>query len=196
MSSATCSRRWMVVSILAVLPRARTAIDPTGRACTSGSHQELKGDAWIVGRVTMAEMSKAGPHAPANAGTVDRPHHIAARDVGSYAVALDPSGSLYFSRPDIGGDHVVVLLGHGVPDNHLVSPRLTVSPTSWLTRQSWTSVRCLTRSVVSSAFAACFWKGRNDQRLFLRCWPRSTNSAFACTGPRRSSRNAKLRRIW
>ena len=32
-------------------------------------HQELKGDAWIVGRVTMAEMSKAGPHAPANAGT-------------------------------------------------------------------------------------------------------------------------------
>ena len=32
-------------------------------------HQELKRDAWIVGRVTMAEMSKAGPHAPANAGT-------------------------------------------------------------------------------------------------------------------------------
>jgi riboflavin biosynthesis pyrimidine reductase len=49
----------------------------------------------------------------------DRPHHIAARDVGSYAVALDPSGKLHFSRPDIGGDHVVVLLGQGVPDNHL-----------------------------------------------------------------------------
>jgi riboflavin biosynthesis pyrimidine reductase len=82
-------------------------------------HQELKGDAWIVGRVTMAEMSKVGPHAPANAGTVDRPHHIAARDVGSYAIALDPSGKLHFSRPDIGGDHIVVSLGQGVPDNHL-----------------------------------------------------------------------------
>src|SRR6202046_75250 len=82
-------------------------------------HQELKGDAWIVGRVTMAEMSNAGPHAPANAGTVDRPHHIAARDVGSYAIALDPSGKLHFSRPDIGGDHIVVSLGQGVPDNHL-----------------------------------------------------------------------------
>ncbi|WP_206522269.1 RibD family protein, partial [Mesorhizobium sp. M7A.F.Ca.CA.002.15.2.1] len=73
---------------------------------------------WIVGRVTMAEMSKAGAHPPANAGKVDRPYHFAQIGAG-YAVALDASGKLHFSKPDIGGDHVVVLLGRDVADSHL-----------------------------------------------------------------------------
>lgn len=82
-------------------------------------HRDLEGDAWIVGRVTMAEMSKAGAHPPAHAGKVERPHHFARRDAGTYAVALDASGKLHFAKPDVGGDHVVVLLGHGVSDSHL-----------------------------------------------------------------------------
>jgi riboflavin biosynthesis pyrimidine reductase len=82
-------------------------------------HEALEGDAWIVGRVTMAEMSKAGPHPPAEPGVVDRPHHFARRDAGSYAVALDPSGKIHFSAAEIGGDHAVVLLGRDVPDRHL-----------------------------------------------------------------------------
>ena len=82
-------------------------------------HGDLDGDAWIVGRVTMAEMSKAGAHPPANAGKVERPHHFAQRDAGTYAVALDASGKLHFAKPDVGGDHVVVLLGRDVADSHL-----------------------------------------------------------------------------
>ncbi|RWC71301.1 MAG: RibD family protein [Mesorhizobium sp.] len=82
-------------------------------------HNDLEGDAWIVGRVTMAEMSKAGAHPPAHVGKVERPHHFARRDAGSYAVALDASGKLHFAKPDIGGDHVVVLLGREVEDTHL-----------------------------------------------------------------------------
>lgn len=82
-------------------------------------HQELEGDAWIVGRVTMAEMSKAAPHPPARPSAVERRCHVAAPGAGSYAVALDPSGKLHFDGPDLGGDHVVVLLGPGVPDSHL-----------------------------------------------------------------------------
>jgi riboflavin biosynthesis pyrimidine reductase len=82
-------------------------------------HQALKGDAWLVGRVTMAEMSKAAPHPPAGYGVVDRPYHLAARSAGSYAVAIDSSAKLHFSKPEIGGDHVVVVLGHDVPDRHL-----------------------------------------------------------------------------
>jgi len=82
-------------------------------------HGDLEGDAWIVGRVTMAEMSKAGAHPPAQAGKVDRPHHFAQRDAGSFAVALDASGKLHFAKPDVGGDHVVVLLGRDVADSHL-----------------------------------------------------------------------------
>ncbi|MET0794301.1 MAG: RibD family protein [Polyangiaceae bacterium] len=82
-------------------------------------HEKLAGDAWLVGRVTMAEMSKAEPHPPAGPLAVTRPQHFAQRDAGSYAIAFDRSGKLHFSKPDVGGDHVVVFLGPSVPDSHL-----------------------------------------------------------------------------
>jgi riboflavin biosynthesis pyrimidine reductase len=82
-------------------------------------HGRLAGDGWVVGRVTMGEMSKGMPHPPPVAGKVTRPHHFAKRDAGTYAIAFDRSGKLHFARADIGGDHVVVLLGPGVPDAHL-----------------------------------------------------------------------------
>ncbi|MFG1378728.1 RibD family protein [Xanthobacter autotrophicus] len=81
--------------------------------------QSLAPDAWLVGRVTMAEMSSAAAHPPAQVAAVDRPHHFARRDAKCYAVALDPSGKLHFESGDIGGDPLVVLLGPGVPDAHL-----------------------------------------------------------------------------
>jgi riboflavin biosynthesis pyrimidine reductase len=82
-------------------------------------HDMLAGDAWLVGRVTMAEMSKGSPHPPASPGQVARPHHFAKRDAGTYAIAFDRSGKLHFAKSDVGGDHVVVLLGPDVPDAHL-----------------------------------------------------------------------------
>ncbi|TGV12569.1 RibD family protein [Mesorhizobium sp. M8A.F.Ca.ET.173.01.1.1] len=114
----------MLASLDGGLHPSRYTESPDGsRAEWSGLyeqiHNDLEGDAWIVGRVTMAEMSKAGAHPPAHAGKVERPHHFARRDVGSYALALDASGKLHFAKPDIGGDHVVVLLGRDVEDSHL-----------------------------------------------------------------------------
>lgn len=82
-------------------------------------HGTLRGDAWLVGRVTMAEMSKGTAHPPLRAGDVIRPHHFAKRDAATYAIAFDRAGKLHFAKPDIGGDHVVVLLGRSVPDSHL-----------------------------------------------------------------------------
>jgi riboflavin biosynthesis pyrimidine reductase len=82
-------------------------------------HNELGGNAWMVGRVTMAEISKAAPHAPSEAFHVKRPHHFAKPYAPSYAIALDPSGKLHFSGDALYGDHVVVLLGSEVPDSHL-----------------------------------------------------------------------------
>lgn len=82
-------------------------------------HEGLAGDAWIVGRVTMAEMAKAGMHAPVDAGDITRPVHVANRDAKRFAVALDPSGKVHFGRGEVGGDHVVVLLGRDAPDSHL-----------------------------------------------------------------------------
>lgn len=82
-------------------------------------HDTLKADAWIVGRVTMAEMAKGKAHPPTGKVSVERPHHFAAIDARPFAVAVDKSGKLHFGRPDINGDHVVVLLGSGVSDAHL-----------------------------------------------------------------------------
>jgi riboflavin biosynthesis pyrimidine reductase len=82
-------------------------------------HEALGAQAWLVGRVTMAEMSKAGAHPPAGRFEVERPQHFAKRNANCYAIALDRSGKLHFEKPEIGGDHVVVLLGHDVADSHL-----------------------------------------------------------------------------
>jgi riboflavin biosynthesis pyrimidine reductase len=79
----------------------------------------LRADAWLVGRVTMAEMSKAAAHSPSKPGAVGRPIHIARTDAASFGVALDPSGKVHFARGEVAGDHVIALLGKDVPDSHL-----------------------------------------------------------------------------
>ena len=83
-------------------------------------HSSLDSNAWLVGRVTMAEMSKAAAHPPAKPMTLERPTYVAKPGAASFAVALDPSGKLHFaSSGEVGGDHVIVLLGKDVPDTHL-----------------------------------------------------------------------------
>ena len=114
----------MLVSLDGRIHPSRWTASPDGdrkawSAAYEKVHEELAGDAWLVGRTTMAEMAKGEPHPPTKPGAVDRPHHFARRDADGYAVALDRSGKLHFGAPDIGGDHVVVLLGRDVPDSHL-----------------------------------------------------------------------------
>jgi len=82
-------------------------------------HDTLGGDAWIVGRVTMQEMSKAAAHPPATVPAVERPVHMAAANAACYGIVLDPGGKTHFSGPTIGGDAVIALLGRDVPDAHL-----------------------------------------------------------------------------
>ncbi|WP_416357313.1 dihydrofolate reductase family protein [Aureimonas phyllosphaerae] len=83
-------------------------------------HETLKGDAWLVGRTTMAEMAKGEPHRPETFDKPARPIHRAPRaDERPLAIAPDTAGKLHFRGPDVGGDPVVVLLGNGVSDAHL-----------------------------------------------------------------------------
>jgi riboflavin biosynthesis pyrimidine reductase len=82
-------------------------------------HDALAGDAWIVGRVTMQEMSKATAHPPAKVPPVERPLHVAKRDAKSYGIVLDPSGKAHFSGGTVWGDHMIALLGSAVGDAHL-----------------------------------------------------------------------------
>lgn len=114
----------MIASLDGGLHLSRWSTSPDGdKAIWSRAyeqqHEQLAADGWLVGRVTMAEMSKAAAHPPAQAGQVDRHSHVATGEAGSYAIALDPAGKLHFNGPAIGGDHVVVLLGAGVSDSHL-----------------------------------------------------------------------------
>ena len=82
-------------------------------------HDTLGGDAWIVGRVTAQEMSKAAAHPPAAMPAVERVLHVATRDARHFGIVLDPSGRVHFAGGTIGGDHVIVLLGKDVGDAHL-----------------------------------------------------------------------------
>jgi riboflavin biosynthesis pyrimidine reductase len=114
----------MVTSIDGRLHPSRFTSSPDGSrrdwsAQYEKVHASLGSDAWLVGRVTMAEMSKAAAHPPAQIPAVRRPLHVAKTGAASFAVALDPSGKVHFERGEVGGDHVIVLLGKDVPDSHL-----------------------------------------------------------------------------
>jgi riboflavin biosynthesis pyrimidine reductase len=114
----------MVTSIDGRLHPSRFTASPDGtRRDWSGEyekvHASLHADAWLVGRVTMAEMSKTGPHAPPAPWKVERPIHVAKTDAATFAVALDSSGKLHFQGGKLSGDHVIVLVGRDVPDSHL-----------------------------------------------------------------------------
>lgn len=83
------------------------------------THEALAGDAWMVGRVTMQEMSKATSHPPAEFTSVTRPLHVVQKGAKSYAIALDPSGRVHFTGGAVGGDPAIALLGRDVGDAHL-----------------------------------------------------------------------------
>jgi riboflavin biosynthesis pyrimidine reductase len=113
----------MISSIDGGLHPSRYTASPSGtvkdwNAAYETVHQLLSGDAWLVGRVTMAEMAKGEPH-PLSGETAERPLHIARRDAGKYAVAIDQSARLHFKGPEINSDAVIVILGGGVQDEHL-----------------------------------------------------------------------------
>lgn len=81
--------------------------------------EELRCQAWMVGRVTMAEMAKGAPHAPEGSQKVARPTHFANREAKSFGIAIDRSGAVHYRGPDLFGDHIIALLGHDVPDSYL-----------------------------------------------------------------------------
>ncbi|ENN85137.1 putative riboflavin-specific deaminase [Rhizobium freirei PRF 81] len=114
----------MISSLDGGLHPGRWTASPDGTlgdwtALYQSCHEKLAGDAWMVGRVTMAELSKGVPHPPREHGKIDRPFHFANRQAGNYAIAVDTSAKLHFARNEIDGDHIVVLLGGDVPDSHL-----------------------------------------------------------------------------
>src|SRR5260370_18322696 len=67
-------------------------------------HEALKGDAWLVGRVTGREFAKKEAY-PAQADQVHpREHWIPRRDAAAYGIVLDRHGKTASRRSAIGRD--------------------------------------------------------------------------------------------
>lgn len=91
-------------------------------------HDELGGDAWVIGRVTGSEFAKGKPYPTTTTETFPRENWFARRDaktpdVKTYGVVLDAHGKIGWGRSDIGGDPIVVVLTESVPDSHLAGLR-------------------------------------------------------------------------
>lgn len=86
-------------------------------------HDELAGDAWLVGRVTGQEFAKGRPYAASTGETFPREPWFARRDAKAYGVVMDAHGKIGWGRADIGGDPIVVVLSEAVSDAHLAGLR-------------------------------------------------------------------------
>jgi riboflavin biosynthesis pyrimidine reductase len=82
-------------------------------------HDELGGDAWLIGRVTGSEFAKGQPYPTGTTQRYPREHWLPKRDADSYGVVLDAHGKIGWGRADIGGDPIVVVLTEQVSDAHL-----------------------------------------------------------------------------
>jgi riboflavin biosynthesis pyrimidine reductase len=86
-------------------------------------HDELAGDAWLVGRVTGQEFAKGKPYPASSKETFPRGPWFVRRDAKAYGVVLDAHGKIGWGRSDIGGDPIVVVLSEKVSDAHLAGLR-------------------------------------------------------------------------
>jgi riboflavin biosynthesis pyrimidine reductase len=85
-------------------------------------HEELAGDAWLVGRLTGQEFAKGQPY-PAAKQTFPREPSLPPRDAKAYGIVLDAHGKIGWGRSDIGGDPIVAVLSESVADAHLAGLR-------------------------------------------------------------------------
>jgi riboflavin biosynthesis pyrimidine reductase len=86
-------------------------------------HDELAGDAWLVGRVTGQEFAKGKSYPASSPETFPRQSWFARRDAKAYGIVLDARGKIAWGRSDIGGDPIVVVLLENVSDAHLAGLR-------------------------------------------------------------------------
>ncbi|ANW02541.1 dihydrofolate reductase family protein [Bradyrhizobium icense] len=86
-------------------------------------HEELAGDAWLVGRVTGQEFAKGRPYPESTKESFPRESWFVHRDAKAYGIVLDAQGTIAWGRPDIGDDPIVAVLTTTVSDAHLAGLR-------------------------------------------------------------------------
>ena len=90
-------------------------------------HDGFEADGWIVGRKTMSEMAKGTERSMADVPKLPREAHVGKRQENGrtrkLAIAIDPSGRAHYGKDNVGGDHVVAVLGEQVSDAYLAELR-------------------------------------------------------------------------
>ena len=86
-------------------------------------HEQLGGDAWLIGRVTGQEFAKGKPYPASSKETFSREPWLPQRKAKAYGVVLDAHGKIGWGRSDIGGDPIVVVLSESASDAHLAGLR-------------------------------------------------------------------------
>jgi len=86
-------------------------------------HDQLGGDAWLIGRVTGQEFAKGKAYPATTSERFPRENWIIRRDAEAYGIVLDAHGKISWGRSDIGGDPIVVVLTEAVSDAHLAGLR-------------------------------------------------------------------------
>jgi riboflavin biosynthesis pyrimidine reductase len=86
-------------------------------------HEELGGDAWLVGRVTGQEFAKGAAYPGHTGERFPREAWLARRDGAAWGIVLDAQGKIAWGRTDIGGDTIVAVLTEQVSDAHLAGLR-------------------------------------------------------------------------
>jgi riboflavin biosynthesis pyrimidine reductase len=86
-------------------------------------HEELDGNAWLVGRVTGQEYAKGSDYPTSTKDVFPRKPWLARRDAKAYGIVLDARAKIVWGRSDIGNDPIVVVLSEDVSDAHLAGLR-------------------------------------------------------------------------
>jgi riboflavin biosynthesis pyrimidine reductase len=86
-------------------------------------HDRFEADGWIVGRRTASEMARGTERNIADAPKLPREAHVGNIKGRKLAVTIDPSGRVHYGKDNIGGDHVVAVLGEQVSDTYLTELR-------------------------------------------------------------------------
>src|SRR4051794_17305021 len=82
-------------------------------------HDSFEADGWIIGRRTASEMAKGTERNIAGAPKLPRQAHVGDIKGRKLAVIIDRSGRVHYGKDNIGGDHVVAVLGKQVSDAYL-----------------------------------------------------------------------------
>ncbi|MDT3695375.1 MAG: dihydrofolate reductase family protein [Ignavibacterium sp.] len=83
-------------------------------------YKSFETDGWICGRVTMEkDFSDEQPQLITPDFEISRDHYVGDKTAQSFAVAIDPSGKLGWTKNDIGGDHIIEILSNKVSNEYL-----------------------------------------------------------------------------